>query len=374
MPTTSPTAVPAALPPEPERDPVAAARAAGLRYVSDRQPGIRRRRAGKWFTYLGPDGRTIRDQATLRRMRSLAIPPAWTDVWICTSPNGNIQAVGSDARGRKQYRYHPKWRETRDESKYGRTLAFARALPKIRARVEEDLARPGLPKEKVVAAVVKLLESTFIRVGNEEYARTNRSYGLTTMRNRHVRIDGSRVAFRFQGKSGQRHDIDLRDRRLARVVKRCQELPGQQLFGYLDEDGVPREIDSDDVNGYLRETTGEDFTAKDFRTWAGTVLAATALRAFEAVDSDAGAKKNVVQAIEGVAKRLGNTPAVCRRCYVHPGVIESYVDGTLAEVLKQRTEDEIAGSLPDLSAEEAAVLTLLQQRLEQAARTNTVAA
>ncbi len=365
--TPSAPATLAASPPEPERDPVGAARSAGLRYVSDHAPGIRRRRAGKWFSYVGADGRTIRDAATLRRIKALAIPPAWTDVWICPHPVGHLQATGRDVRGRKQYRYHPRWREVRDESKYGRTIAFARALPKIREQTERDLALPGLPRQKVLAAVVRLLETTFIRVGNEEYAKANRSYGLTTMRDRHVKVEGSRLAFRFKGKSGAKHEIDLRDKRLARIVKRCQDLPGQQLFQYLDENGQRQTIDSDDVNTYLREATGEDFSAKDFRTWAGTVLALTALQMFEAFDTEAHAKKNVVRAIEDVARRLGNTAAVCRKCYVHPAIIESYIDGTMAQVLVQRAEEEIEGSGRTLKPEEAAVLGLLQQRLEQAA-------
>jgi DNA topoisomerase I len=348
-------------------DPVESAKAAGLRYVSDRRPGLRREPDGEGFRYLDKDGQPITDEETLRRIKALAIPPAWTDVWICPNPRGHLQATGRDARGRKQYRYHPRWRQVRDENKYDRMMAFGRALPQIRAQVEADLARPGLPREKVLATVVRLLETTLIRVGNEEYARANRSFGLTTLRTRHVSVNGARVEFKFRGKSGIKHNIGVDDRRLARIVKRCQSLPGQELFQYLDDEGQPQTIDSEDVNDYLHSITGQDFTAKDFRTWAGTVLAAVALRAFESFDSATQAKKNVVQAIESVATRLGNTPTICRKCYVHPAIIESYVDGTLAETLKQRAEQELEAALPELPAEEAAVLALLQQRLSQEA-------
>jgi DNA topoisomerase-1 len=344
-------------------DPVVSAREAGLRYVDDSGPGIRRKRAGRGFSYLDPDGKPIHDPDLLNRIKSLAIPPAWTDVWICPSPRGHIQATGRDARRRKQYRYHPKWRETRDETKYGRTIAFGRALPAIRARVERDMAQPGLPREKVLATVVKLLETTLIRVGNEEYARQNRSFGLTTLRDRHVKVDGSTLRFRFRAKSGKEHEITLRDRRLARLVKRCQDVPGQVLFQYLDADGERRTVESADVNAYLREITGEEFTAKDFRTWAGTVLAATALRELEAFDSDAQAKKNVVRAIEAVAQRLGNTPSVCRACYVHPAIIDAYFEGTTVQVVRERAEHELVEDHEGLPPEEAAVLAFLHQRL-----------
>jgi DNA topoisomerase-1 len=347
-------------------DPLEAARSVGLRYVSDSGPGIRRRRAGKGFSYVDVEGTTIRDAARLRRIKALAVPPAWTDVWICPIANGHIQATGRDARGRKQYRYHARFREVRDGAKYERTLAFGQALPQIRAQVERDMAQPGLPKRKVVAAVVRLLELTLIRVGNEEYARQNRSYGLTTMRSRHVEVEGSAIRFRFHGKNGQEADLDLRDRRLASIVRRCQELPGQVLFQFRDEDGELDSIDSEDVNDYLREVTGEDYTAKDFRTWAGTVLAASALRAVEEVDSETAAKRNVVRAIERVAEQLGNTPAVCRSCYVHPAIVESYLDGELVSVLRKRAERELAATLEHRTPEEAAVLALLQQRLKRA--------
>lgn len=344
-------------------DPVESAKVAGLRYVADTGPGIRRKRAGKHFSYVGVDGKPIHDSDELRRIKSLAIPPAWTDVWICPSPHGHIQATGRDVKGRKQYRYHPRWREVRDETKYGRMIAFGKALPQIRQRVEQDMGLPGLPRQKVLATVVRLLETTLIRVGNREYARANKSFGLTTMRDRHVDISGSRLRFHFRGKSGKSHTIDINDRRLARIVKRCQDIPGYELFQYIDDDGQRQTIESADVNEYLRDITGQDFTAKDFRTWAGTVLAAMALQEFESFDSQAQAKKNIVRAIETVAERLGNTPSICRKCYVHPAIIDSYQDGSMVEVLKQRAEQEIADSLHELRPEEAAVLGLLQQRL-----------
>ncbi len=352
-------------------DPVASARAAHLRYVNDHDPGIRRVRAGHGFRYVRPDGQPVRDPATLKRIRSLAIPPAWTDVWICPDADGHVQATGKDDRGRKQYRYHPRWRQVRDEAKYERTIAFGLALPGIRRRTERDLARPGLPRAKVLAAVVRLLETTLIRVGNEEYARQNGSFGLTTMRDRHAQINGSTVRFSFRGKSGIRHTIDLNDRRLARVVKRCQDVPGHELFQYVDEDGTHRTIDSADVNAYLREVSGQEFTAKDFRTWAGTVLAARALQEFTAFDTKAQVKRNVVEAIERVARRLGNTKTICRKCYVHPAVIEAYLDGSLAEGLQRRVADELTASLSDLPPEEAAVLAFLQERLKREAAGKT---
>lgn len=336
---------------------------AGLRYVSDARPGIRRLPTGKKFKYLNTRGRPLRNPGDLARIRSLVIPPAWTQVWICPMAEGHLQATGRDARGRKQYRYHPRWREARDETKYSRIMDFARALPKIRRRVRRDLGRRGLPREKVLAAVVRLLETTLIRVGNDEYARHNHSFGLTTIRNRHARVRGATIHFDFRGKSGVEHEIDISDRRLANIVRKCQHLPGQELFAYVDEEGQPRDIGSSDVNDYLREITGQDFTAKDFRTWAGTALAAAALQEFEEFDSQAAAKRNVTRAIECVARRLGNTQAVCRKCYVHPAVIDAYFDRTLAETLKQATEQALRGSLASLSSEEAAVLSLLRQRM-----------
>jgi len=349
--------------PSPVNDPVASARAAGLRYVSDTTPGIRRKRSGMGFNYRGPDGATIRDSATLRRIRSLVIPPAWTDVWICPHPNGHLQATGHDAKGRKQYRYHLRWREVRDETKYTRLIAFGEALPRIRERVDHDLGLRGLPRKKVVATVVRLLETTLIRIGNEEYAKTNRSYGLTTMRNRHVDVSGTTLRFHFRGKSGIDHTIGINDRRIARIVKQCKDLPGAELFQYIDHDGHRQSIDSGDVNAYLQEITGQEFTAKDFRTWAGTVLAAMALREFESFDEETQAKRNIVRAIETVAERLGNTPTVCRKCYVHPAVLDAYLDGSMLDTLKQRAEQEMADSLSGLQPEEAAVLAFLRQRL-----------
>jgi DNA topoisomerase I len=339
------------------------AKVVGLRYVSDETPGFRRVREGKGFRYLGRKGRTIRDARHLARIKALAIPPAWTDVWICPMANGHMQATGRDARGRKQHRYHKQWRSVRDETKYARMLAFAKALPKIRRRVARDLKLPGLSRSRVLATVVKLLEVSFIRVGNEEYARQNRSFGLTTLQDRHVKVNGATVRFRFRGKSKKEHNVNIEDPRLAKIVKQCQELPGQELFQYLDDDGKRRDVKSEDVNDYLREATGADFTAKDFRTWAGTVLAAIALKEFEKFDSQAQARKNVVRAVEKVAERLGNTPAVCRQGYVHPAILESYFEGTMIKALRERAEERLRGSLRQLKPEEAAVLGMLQQRL-----------
>jgi DNA topoisomerase-1 len=344
-------------------DPERSAEDAGLRYVADAQPGIRRRRAGRGFTYVDPSGARITDRARLAWIRSLAVPPAWTDVWICASRRGHLQATGRDARGRKQYRYHPDWRATRDEAKYERMLAFGQALPTIRRRVEKDLRRRGLSRERVLAAVVRLLEKTLARVGNEEYAQENRSFGLTTLRDRHAKVGSSRIRFRFKGKGGKLRDVELSDERLARIVSRCQDLPGQELFAYLDGDGEVRSVGSSDVNDYLREISGQDFTAKDFRTWAGTVLAAWALREFEKVDSQAQAKRNVVRAVERVAEWLGNTPAVSRKSYVHPGVIDAYLDGDVVREARETADELLTDRLPDLAPQEAAVLALLRQRL-----------
>jgi DNA topoisomerase-1 len=353
----------------PNTDPPAAAKAAGLRYVLDDRPGIRREpeREGEaakgGFRYLNAKGEPVEDEVTLKRIKSLAIPPAWTEVWICPQANGHLQATGRDARGRKQYRYHAKWREVRDEVKYERMIKFGKALPQIRKEVDRALRLPGLPREKVLATIVYLLEATMMRIGNDEYARENKSYGLTTLRNRHVKIDGSEVEFRFRGKSGVYHDVKVNDRRLARIIQRTRDLPGQDLFQYLDEDGETHTVGSSDVNDYLRAITGEDYTAKDFRTWSGTVLAAMALREFEKFDSETQAKKNVVRAIETVAEKLGNTPSVCRKCYVHPAVLDSYMDGTMVEGLLARAEQGLAEDLQDLEPEEAAVLAMLTQRL-----------
>jgi DNA topoisomerase-1 len=357
--------------PPPATDSIASAKSAGLRYVSHTGAGIRRMSTGQGMAYIGPDGQSIKDPEILGRIKSLAIPPAWRHVWICPLANGHLQATGIDAKGRKQYRYHPRWRSVRDETKYDRMRLFGRALPGIRARVERDLARPGLPREKLLATIVRLLETTLIRVGNEEYAKQNASFGLTTMQDRHVDVSGATLTFEFRGKSGVSHTIDLTDRRLAKIVKRSQDLPGYELFQYLDEQGARRSVDSADVNAYLKEISGEEFTAKDFRTWAGTVLAARALQEFQTFDSQAQAKRNVVQAIEAVAKRLGNTKAVCRKCYVHPRVIDLYMDGSLLQTLKRRVKKELLQSLHGLPPEEAAVLALLQQRLGRDERGRT---
>ena len=338
---------------------------AGLRYVSDAMPGIRRRRAGRGFSYVGVDGKRLTGARQLARIKSLAIPPAWTDVWICPIARGHLQATGRDARGRKQYRYHSRWHVVRDEAKYERMIAFGQALPRIRRRVEQDLSLPGLPRERVLAAVVRLLEKTRVRVGNEEYARDNRSFGLTTLRNRHAEVGSSRIRFRFRGKGGREHEVELSDRRLAAIVSRCQDLPGQALFTYLDQDGEPSTVDSADVNEYLREISGEDFTAKDFRTWSGTVLAAWALSELQEFDSEAQAKKNVVRAVEAVAERLGNTPAVSRKSYVHPTVIDAYLDGDVVRGAREKAEEELTESLDELPPEEAAVLALLRKRLAE---------
>jgi DNA topoisomerase-1 len=343
---------------------VESARAARLRYVSDDIPGISRRRAGRGFKYLDEQGKQLHDREVLARIKSLGIPPAWTDVWISPYPHGHLQATGRDDRGRKQYRYHPRWRQVRDDVKYGQLIAFGRALPRIRRRVARDLARKELDKRKVLATIVRLLETTFIRVGNEEYAKENGSYGLTTMRDRHIEIRGAKLEFAFRGKSSRKHKIVLTDYRLARIVRRCQEIPGQELFQYLDGDGERRTVSSEDVNEYLREISGEDFTAKDFRTWAGTVLAAMALRELSSFDTEAAAKANIRQAIESVAGKLGNTPTICRKCYVHPEIVKGYLDGTLIESLGQRA-GAMMDDLPNLEPEEAAVLALLQRRLAE---------
>jgi DNA topoisomerase-1 len=344
-------------------DPALVAKEAGLSYSHVDRPAITRHRAGKGFSYRDPKGTRISDLKTLARIKALVIPPAWQDVWISTHANGHIQATGRDARGRKQYRYHERWREVRDESKYERMVMFGRALPGIRERVDRDMRQQGLPRTKVIATLVRLLETTLIRVGNERYAKENNSFGLTTMRNHHVDVSSTMLRFTFKGKSGVEHEIELKDRRLAAVVKRLQELPGQELFRYIDGDGTPETIDSSDVNAYLHEISGEDFTAKDFRTWAGTVLAAQALAAFDEFDSDVRAKTNIVNAIETVAARLGNTRTVCRKCYVHPAVIDAYLEGETVETIRQRADREIADSLTELPPEEAAVLMLLHERL-----------
>jgi DNA topoisomerase I len=344
--------------------PVPAADGRKLRFTSDSSPGIRRVPAGAGFRYVGPTGKPVRDEATLARIKALAIPPAWTDVWICPQADGHLQAVGRDARGRKQYRYHAGYRAARDDAKFGRMIAFGKALPRIRRIVARDMGRPGLPRRKVLAAVVKLLETSLIRVGNEEYARSNNSFGLTTLKDKHVEVDRGLIRFEFRGKSGIEHEIDVSDRRLAKIVRACQDLPGQELFQYLDEDGEVRDVTSTDVNDYLREIAGDEFTAKDFRTWAGTVLAALALQEFQAFDNKTQAKRNVMAAIRSVAQRLGNTPAVCRSGYVHPRVIDAYLQGTMLDAMRRRAAGVMA-DVKHLRPEEAAVLALLQRRLTQ---------
>ncbi|HSP44879.1 MAG TPA: DNA topoisomerase IB [Chthoniobacterales bacterium] len=346
-------------------DPVEVAEEAGLRYVSDDQPGYTRKTKGDDFEYFDTDGKAILDETRLLRIPRIAIPPAYKDVWICPSPKGHIQATARDARGRKQYRYHERWREARDENKYDRMLVFGKALPKIRRQVNKDMGLRDLPRNKILATVVNLLGRTFIRIGNEEYARQNNSFGLTTMRNRHVEVKGAKLTFNFKGKSGVKHEIDVSDRRLANIIRKLQDLPGQDIFQYEDEAGEVRNVTSQDVNDYLQEVTGEEFTAKDFRTWAGTVLTATALNAQGPVENKAQAKKNIKDAITAVAKILGNTPTVCRKCYVHPVVVESYLDGDMIEGLRQKTEEALAEKLEDLRAEEAAVMSFLQTKLAE---------
>lgn len=342
----------------PPLDPIAAARAAHLRYVDDSGPGFRRVRHGKGFRFLDSAGKALKDPEHLARIRHLVIPPAWTDVWICPHPSGHIQATGRDARGRKQYRYHDRWREVRDETKYERIVAFAEALPRIRAGVEEALSRPGLSREKVLATLVRLLEVTLIRVGNEEYARTNGSFGLTTLRNDHVEVHGADVSFHFRGKSGVEHSLTLHDRRIARIVQRCVGLPGEVLFQYVGEGGEPCTVESTDVNVHIRELAGADFSAKDFRTWAGTVLAAYALRELTPASSATATKRNVAAAIKRVARRLGNTPAVCRKCYVHPSIFQAYSAGQLASLVEHTPGTPLPAAA--LRPEESAVLQLLR--------------
>ncbi len=339
-------------------DPVVSAKAASLWYVCDAMPGIRRLRKAPPFRYVDSAGRPVADEESLARIRSLVIPPAWTDVWICPRPDGHLQATGRDKKGRKQYRYHPRWREVRDATKFDRLAAFGRALPELRQRVEQDLSLSGLPREKVLATVVRLLEQTLIRVGNEEYARANGSVGLTTMRDGHADIDGSTIRFCFRGKSGKEHEVGIRDRRLAGVVQRCRDVPGDELFQYVDDDGEHRPIGSGDVNGYIRSIAGDDFSAKDFRTWWGTVIAAEMLSAMEPAASQAAAKRNLVQAVKDVAERLGNTPAIARKAYIHPAVIDAYMEGWLSQAMARAMQRDADVPSP-LRPEEAAVLALL---------------
>jgi DNA topoisomerase I len=338
---------------------VASAEIAGLRYVSDRQRGIVRRKGSDGFVYVGVDGKVIRTRTVLDRIRALAVPPAWTDVWICADPRGHIQATGRDAKHRKQYRYHAAWHAFRGETKFDRMEEFARALPQIRRRTRVDLAQSGLPRSKVLATIVQLLEKSLIRVGNEEYARENRSFGLTTLRNRHVQVTGATLRFEFRGKSGVRHSVGVNDRRLARVVKKCRDLPGQELFQYLDETGAPQGVDSGDINRYLQQITHHAFTAKDFRTWWGTVLAVAALRQFRTAHTKTQAEKNVLVALDAVSGVLGNTRAVCRKSYVHPGVVECYANGSMVNVFG-RSSRAASNKVAGLSADEVALVTLLK--------------
>jgi DNA topoisomerase-1 len=321
-------------------DPTDSAREAGLRYATDTAPGIRRLKHRGGFRYVAPDGAPISDRTALARIRALAVPPAYTDVWICTDPRGHLQATGRDARGRKQYRYHRRWREVRDENKFDRMLAFAKALPAIRAAVKRDLAKPGLPREKVLATVVTLLEATMIRVGNEEYARANDSYGLTTLRDDHVRFRGERMRFRFKGKSGREHDVSIADKRLAKIVRACRDLPGEELFQYTGDDGNAVPVSSADVNAYIREIAGDDFTAKDFRTWEATMSCALELAAASA-ETATDSKTFVTGAVKAVAARLNNTPAVCRRSYIHPAVIDVFVENGALEIVAKDVERDV---------------------------------
>jgi len=324
-----------------------------LHYVDDTQPGIRRKKQRGKFCYFDPAGQRITDPDEIRRINALAVPPAYTDVWICADPRGHLQATGRDARGRKQYRYHPRWREVRDLDKYSRLRDFGLALPKLRKQLEALLAAPGFSRDKVMATVITLLDATLIRVGNTQYARDNHSYGLTTLRNRHVEINGSAILFQFRGKSGVEHQITVKDRRLARIIKRCQEIPGQNLFQYLDENGERHSITSSDVNAYLQTLTGADFTAKDYRTWAGSALALAVLRELQ-WQPESEAKRHVVEMVKNVARQLGNTPAVCRKCYIHPAVLEGFVLGTLAQLPKPRMRK-------GLRAEEVGLAMLLEK-------------
>jgi DNA topoisomerase I len=348
---------------------VSSAEAVGLRYVTDAMPGIRRRRHGRGFTYTDPDGAVIRDRATLRRFRSLVIPPAWTDVWICPDPEGHLQVTARDARGRKQYRYHPSFREQRDGTKFERMIALSDVLWKIRERVESDIALPELPREKVMATVVWLLERTLIRVGTPEYAKANKSYGLTTMRRRHVQIEGAKMRFDFRGKSGVAHAVAVTDRRIARIVQRCAELPGYELFQYVDDAGQRQVVQAEDVNAYLREVAGREVTAKDFRTWAGTMHAAAALRAMGPAATRKESEKNVKAAVDRTAALLGNTRTVCRKYYIHPALIEAYLEGSVLPREEKSPWRERKPAGPTLRHHEAEVLAFLKAQLEPSTAT-----
>lgn len=336
---------------------------AGLRYVSDTSPGIRRMKDGKRFTYKDSSGKIMTDAATLERINALVIPPAWTDVWICTHPKGHIQATGRDARGRKQYRYHTKWRAFRDRTKYDKLLDFGKHLPKIRVHIEEDLSKKGLPKEKVLAAIVRILDITHIRIGNEEYAKENKSYGLTTLHDRHADVSGSTVRFRFRGKSGQQQDVHFKDPRIARIIKRCEELPGHELFGYINNDDEAVDIASDDVNAYLHEITGEDITAKDFRTWGGTVHAALCLYKAGECDTELQAKHCVVETIKQVAGVLGNRPATCKKYYIDPRIFSAYSTHILCNSLAKELTKNKKISNDSLYPIEQAVINMLKEAI-----------
>lgn len=336
------------------------AASAGLRYVSDERPGITRRRAGKGFSYKDPDGKTIRDQKLRERIEALAIPPAWTDVWICPSTTGHIQATGRDDRDRKQYIYHERWRAVRDANKFDHLIPFAETLPAIREHTDNDLRKRGLPREKVLAGVVRLLEASLIRVGNQEYARANQSFGLTTLRAKHVELDGNQVHFHFNGKGGIDQDIDVQDRRLANLVKQCLEIPGYEVFRYLDDEGNRRLVESTDVNDYLHEVSGQTLTSKDFRTWGGTLIGARELAGKPVPSTKREVTGTINEVIESVAEHLGNTPTVCRKCYVHPAVLEAYQAGSLQVAFENETRKGGNASKYDLDADERATLNVLK--------------
>jgi DNA topoisomerase-1 len=339
------------------------AKAAGLRYVTDAMPGIRRQRHGRGFTYIGPDGAVIRNRDSLRRFNSLVIPPAWTDVWICPHEDGHLQVTARDGRGRKQYRYHPHFRQHRDGTKFERMFELSDVLWKVRERVESDIAKEGLARDKIMATVVWLLETTLIRIGSDEYRKANKSFGLTTLRRRHVAVVGSELRFEFRGKSGIQHAVSVTDRRIARIVQRCQELRGEELFKYLDDEGKRQEVDAEDVNAYLQEVTGRDITAKDFRTWAGTMLAAEALRAMGPAKTKREADRNIVAAVDMTAKRLGNTRSVCRKYYIHPALIEAYLEGSVLPPMPERRWNKRKSKGPTLRQHEMDVLAFLKARL-----------
>jgi len=342
--------------------------AAGLRYVSDSMPGIRRHRHGRGFTYVGPDGDVIRGRDALKRFKALVIPPAWTDVWICPHEDGHLQVTARDARGRKQYRYHPRFRQHRDGTKFERMFEMSDVLWKIRERVESDIELPGLARDKIMATVVWLLETTLIRVGSDEYRKSNKSFGLTTLRRRHVAVVGSEMRFEFRGKSGVQHAVSVADKRIARIVQRCQELRGEELFKYIDDEGKRQTVDAEDVNAYLQEITGREITAKDFRTWAGTMLVAETLRAIGPAATKREAEKNIVAAVDVTAKRLGNTRSVCRKYYIHPALIEAYLEGSVLEPLPERKWNARKTRGPVLHQHELDVLAFLKARLKSKAQ------